>query len=459
MADTRSDSRLGLVTDLYELTMAASYRRLGMSDRATMSLFVRKLPERRAFLVAAGLQQALERLECFGFDEAGIDYLASTGHVRREDAEALARTRFTGDVRAVREGSIVFPDEPIVEVDAPIIEAQLAETLLLNAIHYPTLVASKAARCVAAARGKALVDFGLRRTPGIEGGLAVARACWIAGFASTSNVEAGRALGIPVSGTVAHAFIEAMPDERSAFEAWARTSPGPVTLLVDTYDTVHGIQLAAELARRVRGHRGRVIALRLDSGDLDTLSRVARKILDDAGLPEIRIAVSGGLDEDAIDELVSAGAPIDSFGVGTRVGMSADAPVLDMVYKIVEYGGRPCLKLSSKKATLVGRKQVWRRRASDGRLLEDRVSAYDEPAPASEWQPLLEPVMYGGRTLLRPHLDELRRFHASEIASLPPDLLGVHTRATYPVSLSSELRARHCSAVEQARLREGLTPA
>lgn len=455
MAVTASDGRLGLVTDLYELTMAASYRQLGMSDRATMSLFVRKLPDRRSFLVAAGLEQALERLERFGFDEAGIDYLVSTGHLRRKDAEALARTRFTGDVRAVREGTVVFPDEPILEVDAPIIEAQLAETLLLNAIHFPTLVATKAARCVAAARGRELVDFGLRRTPGIEAGFQVARACWIAGFGSTSNVEAGRIFGIPVSGTVAHAFIEAMPDERSAFEAWARTSAGPITFLVDTYDTLHGTRLAAELAQRLRGQGRTVASLRLDSGDLEALSRAARKLLDDAGLRDVQLFASGGLDEYAIDALVRAGAPIDGFGVGTRIGMSADAPVLDMAYKIVEYAGRPCLKLSSKKATLVGRKQVWRR-VSDGRFVEDRICALDEPSPGGDWRPLLDHVVRAGRTLARPRLDEVRSFHAEQIASLAPELLAIDARPTYPAAQSAELRARHRAAVEEARVREGL---
>jgi len=444
------------VTDLYELTMAASYRRLGMRDRATMSLYVRTLPQHRSFLVAAGIDRALERLEHLGFDAAGVDYLVSTGHLRREDAEGLARTRFTGDVRVVREGSVVFPDEPLLEIDAPIIEAQLAETLVLNAVHYSTLVASKAARCVAAARGRPVVEFGLRRAPGIEAGLEAARACFIAGFASTSNVHAGRALGIPVSGTVAHAFIEAMPDERTAFEAWALTSAGPITLLVDTYDTLNGVRRAAELGRHLERHDQKLHSIRLDSGDLDALSRVARRVLDDAGLTHVQIFASGGLDEHAIDQLVRGGAPIDGFGVGTRIGMSADAPVLDMVYKIVEYAGRPCLKLSAKKATLVGPKQVWRRRGIDGRFVEDRLAALDEPSPGNEWRPLLEPVVRGGRRLVRRSMEDARRFHAEQIALLPPELRAVEVDATYPVGLSPALRARHEAAVREARVREGL---
>lgn len=456
------ERRLGLVTDLYELTMAASYHRLGMHDRATFSLFVRKLPAHRSFLVAAGLEDALARLERLGFDDEGIDYLVTTGHVRPEEADALARVRFTGDVRAVREGRVVFPGEPLVEVDAPIIEAQLAESLILNAIHYPTLVATKAARCVAVAGGRPLVDFGLRRTPGIDASVDVARACWLAGFASTSNVHAARRLGIPASGTVAHAFIEAMPDERAAFEAWARTTVGPLTLLVDTYDTLSGTRRAIELARRLRGEGRALASLRLDSGDLEALSRAVRQLLDDAGLRDVRIFASGGLDEYAIDRLVRARAPIDGFGVGTRVGMSADAPVLDMAYKIVAYAGRPCLKLSAGKATIVGPKQVWRRRDSGGRLVADRIAALDEPAPTSgDWEPLLEPVVSDGRALRRPRLAELRSAHAAEVARLPAELRAIapdEPRATYAVSISRVLAERHRAAVRETRRREGLEP-
>jgi nicotinate phosphoribosyltransferase len=457
MAETANEARIGLATDLYELTMAASYRALGMRERATFSLTVRTMPEHRAYLVAAGLEDALRRLEHFGFDEAVVDYVVSTGQLRREDAEAIAQTRFTGDVRAVPEGRVVFPDEPILEVDAPIIEAQLAETLLLNAIHFPTCVATKAARCVSAARGAPLIDFGLRRTPGIEAGLAVARTCFIVGFAGTSNVQAGAMLGIPLTGTVAHAFIEALPSERQAFEAWVRTASDPVTFLVDTYDTLHGVRLAVEIATELRRAGRRVAALRLDSGDLDALSRSARRILDDAGFAEVRLFASGGLDEYAIDALVRAGAPIDGFAIGTRIGMSADAPVLDMAYKIVAYAGRPCLKLSAKKATLVGPKQVWRRRDRDGRFLEDRITSFDEAPPIDGLcEPLLELAVRGGQVLARPSIEELRARHASEIRSLPPELVSVDARPTYHVALSPVLEARQRAAVEATRCREGL---
>jgi nicotinate phosphoribosyltransferase len=445
-----------LATDLYELTMAAGYRALGMQERATFSLFARQVPEHRAFLVAAGLDEALSRLEHLGLDEADVDYLVSSKLLGRDDASAIAKTRFSGDVRAVREGRVVFANEPLLEVDAPILEAQLVETLVLNAIHFPTCVATKAARCVASAKGRTLVDFGLRRTPGIEAGRVVARACFLAGFAATSNVDAGEALGIPVSGTVAHAFIEALPSEREAFEAWARTASDPVTLLVDTYDTLHGVRLAVEVGEELARAGRRLGALRLDSGDLDALSRAARRILDDAGMSDVRLFASGGLDEYALDALVSAGAPIDGFGVGTRIGMSADAPVLDMAYKIVAYAGRPCLKLSEKKATLVGPKQVWRRRGEGGRFVEDRIAALDEPSPGPAWAPLLEPVVRDGQRVARPSLEELRAKHAEEIRALPPELLAIDARPTYPVAISPVLEERQRAAALATRRREGL---
>jgi nicotinate phosphoribosyltransferase len=356
----------------------------------------------------------------------------------------------------MREGRLVFADEPILEVDAPIVEAQLAETLLLNAIHFPTSVATKAARCVAAAHGKPLVEFGLRRTPGIEAGLTVARATWMVGFAATSNVQAGAMLGIPLSGTVAHAFIEVLSSERAALSAWARTAGDPVTLLVDTYDTLHGVRQAIAIAQELRAHGRDVAALRLDSGDLDALSRDARRILDDAGLREVKLFASGGLDEYAIDAFVRARAPIDGFGVGTRVGMAADAPVLDMAYKVVEYAGRPCLKLSENKSTLIGPKQVWRRRAPNGTFVEDRLAPLDEPAPEGDWEPLLDTVVRRGVRVARPSLPELRASHAKEMEAFPRELLEIGARPGYPVRRSALLEARQRAAVEETRRREGL---
>lgn len=453
-------SDIALCTDLYEITMAASYLALGVEGTATFSLFARKLPPGRAYLIAAGIEEAVRRLSGLALDAAALDYLRSTRRVREDALTRLGGLRFTGEVWAVREGRAVFADEPILEVQAPIVEAQLVETLLLNAIHYPTVVASKAARCVAAARGKALVDFGLRRTPGIEAGVTAARAAWLCGFDGTSNLLAGARLGIPVSGTVAHSFIEVFPRELDAFRAWARTYPGPVTLLVDTYDTLQGVAHAVELAAEMTAAGQAVAAVRLDSGDLLELAREARRMLDEAGLHAVRIVASGGLDERAIAALTSAGAPIDGFGVGTRLGMSADAPILDMVYKIVEYAGAPCLKLSEGKETLVGPKQVWRRRGPDGRYAGDRIAARDEPAPGTAWEPLLEPIISGGRALPLPSLAELRAAHRAEIEALPAALLELELDAppSYPVERSPVLVERQRAAAAEVRRREGLTP-
>lgn len=449
---------LGLATDLYELTMGASYAALGMTGRATFSLFARRLPRRRAFLVAAGLADALARLQALRFDEAALEYLASTGQIRADFLAHLANLRFTGDVWAVPEGRSVFPNEPLLEVEAPIIEAQLAETLLVNALHFPTLVATKAARCRFAAPASTLIDFGLRRTPSLDAGLAVARAAYLADFDATSNVLAGQRYGIPVAGTVAHSFIETFPSELAAFRAFAATFPGPVTLLIDTYDTLMGARHAVAIARELAatGSPHQVAAVRLDSGDLPSLSHAVRAILDEAGFPGVRIVASGGLDEDELAALVAAGAPIDAYGVGTRLGTSADAPTLDMAYKLVAYDGRPCLKLSAGKQTLVGPKQVWRRRDGAGHFAGDLIAARDEDAPGPDWEPLLVPVMRAGEMLASVDLQTTRAAHRAELAALPPALRALDAPADYPVGITPALTAYQETAVAAVRQREGL---
>jgi nicotinate phosphoribosyltransferase len=380
-----------LLTDLYELNMAASYVRRGMTAPATFSLFVRSLPPQRGFLVAAGLEECLRWLEELSFSGEDLDYLASVG-MNEDSLVALAPLHFTGDVRAVPEGRVVLAGEPLLEVTAPIAEAQLAETFLLNQVTFQTTLASKAARCRLAAAGRIeVVEFGFRRTQGVEAGIAAARVAAMVGFRATSNVAAARRFSLEPSGTMAHSYVEAFPTELEAFRAFASDLPGRTTFLVDTYDTLSGVQHAMEVARELGIERQ--LAVRLDSGDLIGLSIAARRMLDEGGLPEARIFVSGGLDEHDLARLVAAGAPVDAAGVGTRLGVSADAPYLDSAYKLVAYDGRPVMKLSEGKATLPGAKQVFR-----GPGLADWLAMADEAAPPGT-RPVLELVMRAGSRL------------------------------------------------------------
>ncbi len=360
-----------LLTDLYQLTMVTVYHALGMERMAVFEFFVRRLPARRGFLVAAGLEQALDYLEALEFTGPELHWLESTGRFTADALQRLARLRFTGDVDAMPEGSIFFAGEPILRVVAPLPEAQLVESRLINLLNLQSLIASKAARCRLAAGARRLADFGLRRAHGAEAGLLAARACYLAGFDSTATVEAGRLFGIPLSGTMAHSFIQAHDDEVAAFRDFARIHPNGVTLLLDTYDTVR----AAHAVVALRREGVPVGAVRLDSGDLAALSREVRQILDAGGCREVQIVASGNLDELEIARLLAAGAPIDVFGVGTKLDVSADAPYLDCVYKIQEYDGRPRRKRSAGKATWPGRKQVYREYDATGRIVPRRPTA------------------------------------------------------------------------------------
>lgn len=399
-------------TDLYEVTMAMSYLREGMTGPATFSLFVRDLPPDRGFLVAAGLESALDYLANLRVGPEDVDAFASALHRPRRDLQPLLGMEFTGEVRAVPEGRIVLAGEPLLEVTAPLPQAQLPETYVLNQLSHQTAIASKAARCALAAAGHPVVDFSLRRTQGTQAGFQAARLGALAGFAGTSNVAAATTLGIPAVGTMAHSFVEAFATEEEAFRAFARCHPGPVTLLVDTYDTEAGVRVAARVLRDL--DRGPGSAVRLDSGDLGALAARARSILDGAGLPDVRIIASGSLDEYAVDDLVRSGAPIDTYAVGTRVGVSADAPYVDSAYKLVEYDGRPVMKLSSAKVTAPGPKQVFRRPGC-----ADVICLADE-RPPEEGRPLLETVMRNGRrTGKRPTLEERRERLAADLAELP----------------------------------------
>ena len=409
-----------LFTDLYELNMAASYLRRDMHQEATFSLFVRRLPPGRGFLVAAGLEPCLGFLEDLRFEEEELAYLGERLGFDDRTLAAFRDLRFEGDVWAVPEGRVVLPNEPLLEITAPIAVAQLVETYLLNVVTFHTTIASKAARCRIAGGDRDLVDFSFRRTQGTEAAMAVARATAMVGFAATSNVEAARRYDLPVAGTMAHSYIESFPSEKEAFVAFATDFPDRTTFLVDTYETLNGVRTAIEVIRELglSDHLG----IRLDSGDLHMLARQSREILDEAGMRHVRIFASGGLDELDVERLVRAGAPIDAFGIGTRMGVSADAPYLDSVYKLVEYDGRPVLKLSAAKATAPGRKQVLR--GPEG----DLICLRDEPVPGGS-QPLLVPVMLQGRRT-GPHrtLGSSRRLFETDLANLP----AAATRLDYP---------------------------
>ena len=429
-----------LFTDLYEITMAASYLREGMHRPATFSLFARKLPRGRSFLVAAGLEDVLNFLRDFRFSDDALSYLDSLGCFAPSVLDVLRGLRFTGTVRAMPEGTVVFQDEPLLEITAPIIEAQLVETAVLNLMHFQTLLTSKAARCVLAARGRPVVEFGLRRTHGIDAGMKAARCAFIAGASMSSNVLAGFYYGIPPTGTMAHSYVSAFPHEIDAFRAFARAFPAQTTLLIDTYDTVAGARKAVAVAKEMEARGQRLAGVRLDSGDIVALSKQVREVLDGAGLDYVKIFVSGGLDEESMEEYLAAGAPIDAFGVGTRMDVSADAPYLDMAYKLVEYDGRPVLKTSAGKTTWTGQKQVYRRLRSGEGFAGDVLALRDEPAPSGAVEILVRTVMEGGR-LLAPHpvLTAVRDYCAAQVASLPEEVRRLHDAATYPLSYSQRL--------------------
>ena len=426
---------IGLLTDFYELTMAQSYFAEGMDGAATFSLYVREYPPNRGYLVAAGVDDALDCLAALSFNDVSVDYLRDTGVFTEEFLAYLRDLRFTGSVRAMAEGSLFFTDEPVLEVTAPVIAAQLAETIVINQVQYQTLLATKSARCVDAAAGRPLADFAARRTHGAEASLRMARASYMAGFGATSNVLAAQRYGIPPTGTMAHSYVTSFDDEAEAFRAYARRFPDRSILLLDTYDTINAAHVAVDVAKELEADGHRLTGVRLDSGDFDDLSRRVRRILDDAGLEYVRIVASGGLDEYELERLVQGGAPIDMFGVGTRVGVSGDAPYCDMVYKMVRYGGRPVMKLSAGKSSLPGGKQVFRRYDHDGKMAGDVIALEDETVDSGE--PLLTLAMTDGRrTTPASPIDDSRRRVADGLATLPNEYKKLREPARYPVSVS-----------------------
>ena len=427
-----------LLTDLYQLTMLQTYDAERMQETAVFELFARRLPPERGFLLAAGLEQALDYLEHLRFTTEELDWLAGLGRFSPQFVAALEDFRFTGAVHALPEGTVFFANEPILRVVAPLPEAQLVESRLINLLHYQTLIASKAARCVLAAPDKLLVDFGMRRAHGAEAALFAARAAYLAGFAGSATVLAGMRFGIPVFGTMAHSLIQAHDREEDAFEHFAAAQPGNVVLLLDTYDTEAAAGKLVALAPRLRERGIRIRGVRIDSGDLAEHARRVRGILDAGGLAHVTILGSGDLDEYRLRELLAAGAPIDGFGIGTRLDASTDAPTLDLVYKLQEYAGRPRRKRSEGKATWPGRKQVYRQRAADGVLAGDCLGLEDAPRPG---EPLLVKVMEHGRRLAPPEPPSLIRDRAhAQLAALPPALRAGHGDTPYPVEIALELR-------------------
>ncbi len=431
------DNRL-LLTDLYQLTMLQSYFAERMEETAAFEFFVRRLHERRNFLMAAGLEPLLNCLEQLRLEPAERDWLARDGRFRTDFLDYLAELRFTGDVHAMHEGTIFFADEPIVRITAPLPQAQLIESRLINLLHFQTLIASKAARTVLVARGRPLVEFGMRRAHGGEASTLAARACYIAGFAGTATVTAGAEFDIPLYGTMAHSFIQAHDDEAEAFVQFGRANPSNVVLLLDTYDTERGARRAVAVARRLEAEGIHLRGVRIDSGDLAEHARHVRRILDEANLRDVTIFVSGNLDEYAIAELQGASAPIDAFGVGTRMVTSADAPYLDCAYKLQEYAGTARRKRSEGKSTWPGRKQVFRQFDPTGRMLEDTLTLDGDTAPG---EPLIEQVMTGGRRLRpAPTLAEIRGRAASQLAQLPDALRDINQSASYHVHIAPTLK-------------------
>jgi nicotinate phosphoribosyltransferase len=435
--DTRGAEASPLLTDLYQINMIQAYLEHGDTKAAVFELFMRALPARRAFLMAAGLEQALEFLEGLRFSPQEIDWLESTGRFGRSLLDYLAEFRFSGDVHAMPEGTVFFGNEPILRVTAPLPQAQFVESRLLNIVHFQSLIAAKAARCVLAAPDKLLVDFGMRRAHGAEAGLMAARASYVAGFAGTATVLAGEKFGIPLYGTMAHSYIEAFDDEAVAFETFARARPDNVVLLLDTYDTEAAARKVVRLAPRLKAAGIAIRGVRLDSGDLIALSKSVRAILDAGGLKDTTIFASGGLDEDSLLEFAQAKAPIDGLGIGTSLTTSGDAPSADAVYKIQEYAGVARRKHSQKKATWPGRKQVWRRYDASGRMAGDLLSLESHKAGG---EPLVQLVMQGGKRVRPPEsLNDVRARAKRELERLPEALRRLESDAHYPVEVADDL--------------------
>lgn len=427
-----------VLTDLYQLAMLKAYHDRGMDQTAVFEFYIRNLPAQRNFLMAAGLEQVLEYLENLQFTSQEMAWLKSSGRFPADFVDSLKDFRFTGDVDALPEGTLFFPNEPVVRITAPLSQAQLAESRIINILQMQTLTTSKAARMVLTAPGKMLLDFGLRRAHGAEAGLFVARASYLAGFDGSATVAAEPYFGIPVFGTMAHSYIQAHTDETAAFRDFAHSWPDNTIFLLDTYDTVQAAHKVVALARDLKKEGISIHGVRLDSGDLVKLSKQVRSILDEGGLKDTRIFASGNLDEYALEQLIAKRAPIDGFGIGTRLAVSEDAPTLECVYKMQEYDGQPRRKRSEGKSTWPGKKQIFRTFDAQGKMQEDHLAIENETLPG---EPLLKPCMRQGKRLSPPvPLEQLRAHAAQQLDRLPESLRSLKPESPYPVHISQEIR-------------------
>ncbi len=427
-----------LLTDLYQLTMMQGYFRQQMNETAVFEFFVRKLPRRRNFLVAAGLEQVIQYVQGLKFSMEELEWLRSCGYFESDFVDSLNGFRFTGDIHAMPEGTIFFPNEPILRITAPLPQAQLIETRVINILHYQTLIASKAARMKLAAPDRLLVDFGLRRAHGADSGLLAARASFLAGFSGTSTLLAGPEFDVPVYGTMAHSFVQAHAGEMEAFRHFAGSQPDHIVLLIDTYDTERAAEKIVGLAPELQKNGLVIQAVRLDSGDLAIHAGRVRKILDAGNLGDVKIFASGNLDEYALSELLEKQAPIDGFGIGTRLATSSDAPYLDCAYKLQEYAGIARRKHSEGKATWPGRKQVYRRYDKEGIMAGDILTIEGD---RQEGEMLIRPFMQQGELIAPcPRLTASRDYAARQLMRLPAGLTRLDTQSSYPVTVSRELR-------------------
>ena len=430
-----------LFAAFYQLTMAQAYWQNDRIGQSTFSLFIRRFPPSRGYMVFAGLEDILDHLQNFGFNSTDIDYLRSLNHFEKEFLDYLSELKFTGQVRSMQEGTIFFPNEPVLEITAPLIEGQIIENYLLNRVNLETVLATKAARSIYAAKGHTISEVGSRRSHGIDSADSLVRIGKIVGIESTGNIHGAATYSQKASGTMAHSFISSFDSELEAFRAFARSFPDTSTFLVDTFDTEQGTQNAIQVAQEMLENGHHLNAVRLDSGDFGLISKEVRKMLDNAGLSEVKIIVSGDIDEYMINKLVESNAPIDSFGIGTKMATSSDSPAIDCVYKLVEYKNKPVMKLSKGKETLAGRKQVFRFTQANGNYDKDVLALDDEDITQySGSDPLLETVLASG-SITRPHptLENLHEHFLNEFSAITEKYKSLDEPEVYPVKQSTAL--------------------